>query len=82
MLTDSHSHLYHRSLREDLPGVLERARAVGVDRMVLVGIDVETSLTCFELADRFPELFPTAGVHPSEAADSSPAVRERIEADR
>ncbi len=79
MLTDSHSHLYSKGLIEDLDGVLDRAAQAGVDRMVLVGTNLETSRTCFELADRHPQLYPTAGIHPHDADDVLAGAREEIE---
>jgi TatD DNase family protein len=78
MLTDSHAHLYSKGLIEDLEAVLDRARAAGVDRMVCVGTDVDTSEQCFALARAHPELFPTAGIHPHDASDASAAARARV----
>ena len=37
MITDSHSHLYWKSFDQDREEVLQRARAAGVGRMIVVG---------------------------------------------
>ncbi|HWB03025.1 MAG TPA: TatD family hydrolase [Verrucomicrobiales bacterium] len=64
MLTDSHAHLESKSLRHELPAVLERARAAGVSRIVAIGCDLPTSRACLEIAEQFPNVWATVGVHP------------------
>jgi TatD DNase family protein len=71
MLVDSHAHLDFEDFRDDLDGVVERARAAGVERIVAVGLwrapgDFGNAL---ELARSRPEVFAaTAGIHPHECA--------------
>jgi TatD DNase family protein len=79
MITDSHAHVFWRSFDDDRAEVLERARAFGVERMVVVGTDVVTSRAAFEVAAGEPGLFPTAGIHPHDALGAGPAEREAIE---
>ena len=74
---DTHCHLF---LGDREPAdVVEAARAAGVDRLICVGIDPETSDTSRELADSLPGVFATAGVHPHDASTFDPAVSRRIE---
>jgi TatD DNase family protein len=79
MITDSHAHLYWKSFDADRPAVLARARAAGVERMVVVGTDVASSRAAFELCAGEPELFPTAGIHPHDAAGAGAPQRAEIE---
>ena len=79
-LTDSHAHLYWKTYDADRAEVLARARAAGVERMVLVGTDVESSRACFELAAGELGLFPTAGIHPHDADGADRAALAEIEA--
>ena len=51
IVTDTHCHLYWRSFDEDRSEVLARARAAGVQRMVVVWTEVETSQSAAELAE-------------------------------
>jgi TatD DNase family protein len=80
VITDTHSHLHWPELRADLDGVLARARAAGVERMVVVGTDVASSTEVFELCAGRPGLFPTAGVHPHDAQGFDADARTRIAA--
>jgi TatD DNase family protein len=70
-LVDSHAHLDFEDYAADLDGVVGRARAAGLERIVCVGLwrrpgDFGNAL---ELASRDPGFFSaTIGVHPHEAA--------------
>lgn len=75
-VADSHTHL-------DLAGgdpveQIEAARAVGVDRLVQVGVDVTSSRWAVRLAHAHPAVVATVGIHPNEAprlADLDGALR-------
>ncbi len=66
-LADTHCHLYLRQYEEDLPAVLDRAWEQGLTRILVPGIDLDTSRQAVELADRHANLFAAIGVHPNDA---------------
>ena len=59
--------------------MVEAARAAGVDRLICVGVDPETSARSLELADSIAGVFATAGMHPHDAASFDAAAGARIE---
>jgi TatD DNase family protein len=61
---DSHCHLQLAGGDEHVT----RARAANVDWMLCVGTDLETSLAALTLADRHPDVFAAAGLHPHDAS--------------
>jgi len=63
-LIDTHCHLYDAPLAGDLEGVLHRARAAGVEAMVVVGTTLETSRQAVHLASTFPDVWAAVGLHP------------------
>ena len=66
-LIDTHVHLH---LCKESPEILvNRAKAVGISAMVNVATDLASSRHNLVLAKQFPEVFPTAGIHPSEMTD-------------
>jgi TatD DNase family protein len=73
--TDIGANLTHSAFRDDLPEVLARARAAGVDTVIVTGTSVEESRRALALG-----LPCTAGVHPHHARecgpDTIPALRE------
>lgn len=68
MIVDTHAHLTERNLREDLPGVLARAREAGVGAVITVGVDPRDSRAAVALARANPGVRATVGVHPHDAA--------------
>jgi TatD DNase family protein len=80
MIIDTHSHLFWKDFDEDRAEVLTRARANGVERMLVVGTDVATSEAAWDLCQDEPGLYPTAGIHPHDAATmDEPGAFDRIE---
>jgi TatD DNase family protein len=79
VITDSHAHVWWQSFERDLEAVLARARAAGVERMVVVGTTPATSRAALELCRGRPGLYPTAGIHPHDAAEADAAARAEIE---
>jgi TatD DNase family protein len=67
-LIDSHCHLNANRFAGDEAAVLERAQAAGVERILVPGWNVASSVRALELVDRFPWLDASVGVHPHDAA--------------
>jgi len=66
-LIDTHCHLYYRERLGDPNAVVERALAAGIERLICIGTNTETSRISVELAEQFDEVFATVGWHPTEA---------------
>jgi TatD DNase family protein len=66
-LIDSHAHLDFEQFDSDREQVLQRARDSGVERIITVGTDLESSVAALQLAQRFDALVAAAGVHPHSA---------------
>jgi TatD DNase family protein len=67
MIVDSHCHLDYPGLAEDEAGVIARARAAGVERMVHIAAKRGGWPIGTALAERRPEVFCAVGIHPHEA---------------
>ncbi|MGQ0670131.1 MAG: TatD family hydrolase [Actinomycetota bacterium] len=63
---DTHCHLF--LLAEEPAHAVESARTAGVEALVCVGIDPESSRRSVELAESFRGVFATAGMHPHDAS--------------
>jgi TatD DNase family protein len=74
---DSHCHLY--LMEADPSAAVAEANAAGVERMVCVGIDPETSARSLELAESFRGVFATAGMHPNESLGFDRSASAEIE---
>jgi TatD DNase family protein len=65
--TDTHCHLDFHAFDEDREAVLERARRLEIARILIPGIDVETSQKGIQIAEMYPEVYAAVGVHPNDA---------------
>ena len=79
-LVDSHCHLDDAQFDADREQVIERARAAGVERMMAIGTgegppDLEAGL---RLADRYPFIYATVGVHPHDASKAAAGTFDRL----
>jgi TatD DNase family protein len=66
-LSDTHCHLYFQDFKDDLQNVLNRAWEVGVQMIIVPGIDIETSQQAINLAETDDRIFAAVGVHPNSA---------------
>lgn len=73
MFVDSHCHLNYKGLAEDQAGVLERARAAGVDTMLNISTRAGEWDEVLAVAEREPDVWASVGIHPHDA-DAHPDV--------
>ena len=66
-MIDSHAHLNDPAFRGDLAEVLARASDSGVQAMINVGYDLESSRHAVELANQYSHLWAVVGLHPHDA---------------
>src|SRR5689334_9736076 len=66
-LIDSHCHLDFPDFKDDLDGVVTRARAAGIARMVTISTRVRRQGDLLAIAERFPDVFCSVGTHPHHA---------------
>ena len=67
MLIDSHCHLNYPGVREDVNGVLSRARAAGVGGFLGISTRHSEWDAVVAQADAEPDVWATVGIHPHEA---------------
>ncbi len=80
-LFDIGLNLTHDSFAHDLPAVLQRAAAAGVECMLVTGSDVPHSQAALQLVRSHPaRLRSTAGIHPHHAKDFSLAQLSDLQA--
>ena len=67
MFIDTHCHLTDPRLRDDVPGILERARTAGVKGIVNISCEPETLDLCLSHQGAYQGLACALGYHPFEA---------------
>lgn len=78
-MIDSHCHLNDPKLYVDLDGVLERARAVGVESFIVPGYDLISSERAYEIAISNQGIYALVGIHPHDANIYDDGVERRLE---
>ncbi|HWC35789.1 MAG TPA: TatD family hydrolase [Mycobacteriales bacterium] len=73
---DSHCHL--DLMDAEVEAVMAAAKAVGIERVVQIGIDVPSSRWSVELAESRDDVWAAVAVHPNEAHTADDAVWEEI----
>src|SRR5262249_691148 len=79
MLIDSHCHLDYYTDAER-PDVVARASAAGVGEMVTIGTTLAQSPCLPAIAEAYPNLWCTVGVHPHHAAEAPVPAPEDVAA--
>lgn len=74
---DNHCHL-----DENAEATVAAAAEAGVMRLIDVGCDLATSQASLARAERFENVFATAGVHPHEASDGVDGIEAMLTHDR
>ena len=74
MLIDTHAHLDFPDFANDLEDVLRRAEEADVKRVITIGTSLESSRRAIELAEKYPSVYATIGVHPSSAEQAEDDV--------
>lgn len=74
MFIDSHCHINFPELAADLEGVCGAMAANGVTHALCVSVNLETFPEVLAIAERFPNIFASAGVHPDDRSGEEPDI--------
>jgi len=73
VLIDTHTHVQMHQFDVDRDRVVQSAFAEGIERLIVPGIDVETSRAAITLAAKYPgRIFAATGTHPHDASTLTP----------
>ena len=70
MFIDTHAHLHFHNLYSQLDDVIQRAAENGIDKIICVGIDIESTKRCIAIVEKYPIVFAAAGIHPHNSKDA------------
>ena len=65
-MIDTHSHINTKEFDNKIDLILNNAKTNGVRAIFAVGMDYETSVKAINLANKYPNIYATAGLHRSE----------------
>lgn len=77
-LIDSHCHLDMADYRDDLDIILERARQNRIRTIISIGIDEKSSRQAVALAQKYPMVKATVGIHPHDVTHIQPQTLNNL----
>lgn len=77
-LVDTHAHLDHEWFDGERDEIVQRALDAGVRTMITIGADMPTSEAAVQLAEKYPSVYATVGIHPHDAKTADEAAYERL----
>lgn len=75
---DTHCHLDQEEFNDDRDGVIDRAAAAGIGRMLAVGITAASSEATVQLASRRAEVYAAVGIQPNYCGAAQPEDWQRV----
>ena len=78
MLIDSHCHLDFPDFSGELDAIIDRARAVGVGRMVTISTRIKRHGDLIAIAERYDDVFCSIGTHPHNAHEELDVAIDEI----
>ncbi len=78
-LIDSHAHLGSKAFNRDREAAIGRARQAGVEAIVEVGTDLESSRAAVRLAREHDFVYAAVGIHPHDAGQVNAGVLSELE---
>jgi TatD DNase family protein len=78
LFIDSHCHINFPELAADLAGVTGAMAANSVTHALCVSVNLETFPDVLAVAERFPNIFASAGVHPDDRSGEEPDVARLV----
>ncbi|MFC0445596.1 TatD family hydrolase [Pseudidiomarina halophila] len=75
---DAGVNLTHSRFTENPDAILQRAHAAGVERIAVIACNLAEAEQAIALAERFPQLVVTAGVHPHDAVNAPADLQQQL----
>src|ERR1700727_2407176 len=78
MLVDSHCHLDFPDFPEDIDGVVARANAAGIGRIVTISTRVRRLGGVLAITEKFPNVYCSGGTHPHHADEEDGIAADEL----
>lgn len=78
MFIDTHAHLDMPEFKHEISAVISRAREKGVEKIINIGVNIDSSKISLDLSRRYPEIYSTIGIHPDASDELEIETRGRL----
>ena len=81
MLIDTHAHIDGEEFKDDLPEVIERAKAAGIGKIFVPAINLQGMDNLLAVCHKYPGYaYPMIGLHPEDVKDDYLEVIDKMKA--
>lgn len=78
-MIDTHCHLNFQAFAQDYDQVIKNALDAGINKIINVGTKLDSSKKAIEMAEKYDNLFATAGLHPHHADKLEEGWEKKLE---
>ncbi|HVP36537.1 MAG TPA: TatD family hydrolase [Terriglobales bacterium] len=78
-MIDTHAHLDFPQFDEDREEVIEQAFSSGLEAIINIGVDLESSEKSIKLAEKYKNIYAAVGFHPHDASKLNPEAFKELE---
>ncbi len=78
-MIDTHCHIDFPDFNRDRPEIIVEASRQGVNRLINIGADIDSSRRSLKLAETHANIYCTVGVHPHDSKTLTPAILMELE---
>jgi TatD DNase family protein len=75
---DTHCHLEMGQFDNDRDEVILRARDSGLEALITIGSDLESNTLALKIAEKYPFVYTSVGIHPHDSKDFNDKIRDDI----
>jgi len=79
MFIDTHAHLFYPNFNGEVDQIIERAVAAGVEYIIVPATDLASSAQAIQLAEKYPKIYATIGVHPHDTKEWNDDIIQKLE---
>ncbi len=75
---DTHAHLDFPDFANEIPEIIARAEAAGINRIITIGTTLESSRRAVEISEQFENVYAAVGWHPSYVTSAPADLPEEL----
>lgn len=77
-MIDTHAHLNFKAFNKDLDKVIDRASKAGVEKIIIPGAKIDSSIKAVEIANNYLSCYASVGIHPHHANEINTLIHNSI----
>lgn len=78
MYIDTHAHLNFKAFNKDLDDVINRAKESGIEKIIIPGAKIDSSIKAVEISSRHKNAFAAIGIHPHHTEEFMRLGKEAV----